>query len=65
MLLAFVDLTKAFDLVSRSVFFQILKKIGCLPKPLAFITAFHEVIQSILWFDGATTDAFLISRAAF
>ena len=53
------------DLVSRSVFFQILQKIGCLPKPLAFITAFHEVIQSTVWFDGATTDAFLISRAAF
>ena len=38
--LAFVDLTKAFDLVSRSGLFKILQKIGCPPKLLAIITSF-------------------------
>ena len=31
--IAFIDLTKAFDLVSRQGLFQLLKKIGC-PPPL-------------------------------
>ena len=30
--LAFVDLTKAFDLVSRTGLFKLLEKIGCPPK---------------------------------
>ena len=29
--IAFIDLTKAFDLVSRQGLFQLLKKIGCVP----------------------------------
>ena len=32
--LAFMDLTKAFDLVSRSELFKVLQKIGCPPKHL-------------------------------
>ena len=59
--LAFVDLTKAFDLVSRSGLFQILQKIGCPPKLLAIITAFHEDMQRTVCFNGATTDAFPVS----
>ena len=59
--LAFVDLTKAFDLVSRSGLFQILQKIGCPPKLIALITAFHKDMQSTVCFDGATSDAFPVS----
>ena len=59
--LAFVDLTKAFDLVSRSGLFLILQKIGCPPKVLAFITAFHKNMQSTVCFDGASSDAFPVS----
>jgi len=59
--LAFVDLTKAFDMVSRSGLFQILQKIGCPPKLLALITAFHKDMQSTVCFDGATSDAFPVS----
>ena len=32
--IAFIDLTKAFDLISRSSLFQLLEKIGCPPKLL-------------------------------
>ena len=59
--LAFVDLTKAFDLVSRSGLFKILQKIGCPPKLLAIITVFHQDMQSTVCFDGATSNAFPVS----
>ena len=60
--LAFVDLTKAFDLVSRSGLFKILQKIGCPPKLLAIrIPSFHQDIQSTVCFDGATFNAFPVS----
>ena len=52
--LAFVDLTKAFDLVRRSGLFHILQKTGCLPKLHAIITALHQNIRSTIYFDGAT-----------
>ncbi len=59
--LAFVDLTKAFDLVSRSGLFQILQKIGCPPKLLAIIGVFHKDMQSTVCINGATSDAFRVS----
>jgi len=59
--LAFVDLTKAFDLVSRSGLFRTLQKIGCPPKLLAIITSFHQDMQSTVCFDGAMSDAFPFS----
>ena len=59
--IAFVDLTKAFDLVSRSGLFEILQKIACPPKLLAVITSFHQGIQSTVYFDGATSEPFPVS----
>ena len=59
--IAFVDLTKAFDLVSRSGLFEILQKIGCPPKLLAVITSFHQGMQSTVCFDGATSEPFPVS----
>ena len=59
--LAFMDLTKAFDLVSRSRHFKIHQKIGCPPKLLAIITSFHQDMQSTVCFDGATSNAFPVS----
>ena len=38
---AFVDLTKAFDLVSRDGLFKILAKIGC-PTLLCIVKSFHD-----------------------
>ncbi|KAL9964360.1 hypothetical protein ACROYT_G027991 [Oculina patagonica] len=64
LLLAFVDLSKAFDLVSRSGLFQILQKISCPPKLLAIIAAFHKDMQSTVCFNGATSDAFPVSSGA-
>ncbi|KAL0173433.1 hypothetical protein M9458_029401, partial [Cirrhinus mrigala] len=44
--IAFIDLTKAFDLVSRSGLFRLLQKIGCSPQLLAVVTSFHDNIHS-------------------
>ena len=59
--LAFLDLTKAFDLVSRSGLFQLLKKIGCPPKLHSIIESFHTDMQSTVCFNDATSDPFPIN----
>ena len=42
---AFINLTKAFDLVSGKGFFTLLQKIGHPPKFLRMTTSFHEDMQ--------------------
>ena len=59
--LAFVDLTKAFDLVSRSGLFRILQKIGCPPRLLGIIESFHAGMQSTVSFDGDTSKPFNVT----
>ncbi len=59
--IAFIDLTKAFDLVSRSGLFRILQKIGCPPQLLAVVTSFHVNMRSTVCFNGATSESFLVS----
>lgn len=59
--IAFVDLTKAFDLVSRSGLFRLLQKIGCPPRLLAIVQSFHENMHSTVVFNGATSEAFQVS----
>ena len=39
---AFIDLTKAFDLVRRDGLFKILPKIGCPPKLQSLIESFRS-----------------------
>ena len=45
-LLAFIDLTKAFDLVSRDCLFKMLPLIGCPLKLLSLIRSFHDDMLS-------------------
>ena len=59
--IAFIDLTKAFDLVSRQGLFKILSKIGCPPKLLSLIESFHTNMQGIVQFNGSTSEPFNIS----
>ena len=58
--IAFIDLTKAFDLVSRSGLFILLHRIGCPPKLLRMITSFHEEMKGPIQYDGSSSDPFPI-----
>jgi len=58
--LAFIDLTKAFDLVSRDGLFTVLAKIGCPPRLLSVIQSFHDDMKGTVQYDGSTSDAFNI-----
>ena len=63
--IAFIDLTKAFDLVNRKGLFTLLQRIGCLPPPprlLRMITSFHEDTHGAVQYDGSTSDPFLIKN---
>ena len=56
--IAFIDLTKAFDLVSRKCLFQLLKKIGCPPQLLSITASFHDDMKGTISYDGETSDPF-------
>ena len=58
--IAFIDLSKALDLVSRDDLFKILPKIGCPPRLLSIIISFHEDMKGTVVFDGSTSAAFNI-----
>ena len=58
---AFIDLTKAFDFVSRDGLFKILPIIGCPPKLLSFIKSFHDGTQGTVQYDGSISEAFSIN----
>ncbi|KAG6930003.1 hypothetical protein G0U57_004624, partial [Chelydra serpentina] len=58
LLLAFIDLTEAFDLVNRDGLFKILAKIGCPPKLLSVIQSFHDNMKGTVLYDGSSSDAF-------
>ncbi|CAH2248147.1 jg17930 [Pararge aegeria aegeria] len=62
LLVAFVDLNKAFDSISRGGLFTALERIGCPPKLLRFIMSFHEDTIGVVVFNGITSDPFPIRR---
>ena len=51
---AFIDLTKAFALVSRDGLFKILPKIGCPPRLFSIIRSFHDNMKGAVAFGGST-----------
>ena len=56
--IAFIDLTKAFVLVSRDGLFQNLPKIGCPPKLQSMIDSFHTNIKGTVQFNGSSSRPF-------
>lgn len=55
--IAFIDHTKALDLMSRSGFFQMVEPIGCPPECLIHILpSFHTDIKIFVQYDGFTSD---------
>ena len=58
--MAFIDLTKAFDLVSREGLLALLLKIGCPPKLFSVIKSFHTGTKATVQYDGSTSEPFTI-----
>ena len=56
---AFIDLTKAFDLASRKGIFRLLEKVGCPPK-LRSIVSFLDNMKGTIVYDGSTSEPFPI-----
>ena len=51
--IAFINLTKAFDLVNRDGLFRVLPKIGCTPKLQSMIEFFHTDTKGTVQFNGS------------
>lgn len=58
--LAFIDLTKAFVLVSRMSLFTLLLIIGCPPKLLKMIMSFHDGMTGTVQYDELSSNPFPI-----
>ena len=58
--IAFIDLTKVFDLVSRDGFYKVLPKIGCPPKLQSMIESFHTGTKGTVQFNGSSSTPFQI-----
>ena len=58
--IAFIDLTKAFDLVSRDGLFKVLPKIGCPPKLQSMIESFHTDTKGTVQINGSFSETFEI-----
>ena len=58
--IAFIDLTNAFDLVSRDDLFKVLPKIGCPPKLQSMIESFHTDTKGTVQFNGSFSEPFKI-----
>ena len=58
--IAVIDLTKAFDLVSRDGLFKVLPKIGCSAKRQSMIESFHIDTKGTVQFNGSFSEPFEI-----
>ena len=56
--IAFIDLTKSFDLVSRDGLFKLLPKIGCPPKLQNMIESFHTDTKGTVQVNGSSSEPF-------
>ena len=59
--IAFVDLTKAFDMVSREGLFAILQKLGCPPTLLSLVKSLHDDMKASVSFKGAMSKSFPVN----
>ena len=56
--MVFVDLTKAFDSVSREGLWKLLLKAGCPPRVVKIIRSFHDGMMARVSDLGTTSEAF-------
>ena len=60
--MTFVDLTKAFDRVSREGLWKIMAKFGCLTKFIAMVKQFHDGMLARIQNDGEFSDPFPVTN---
>ena len=60
--MAFVDLTKAFDTVSRDGLWKIMAKFGCPPRYIAMVRQFHNGMQARVQNDGEFSVPFPVTN---
>ena len=58
----YVDLTKAFDTVSREGLWRIMEKHGCPPKFITIIRLLHDGMLARVQDDGNSSEPFLVSN---
>ena len=59
--MTFVDLTKAFDTVSRDGLWKIMAKFGCPPRFIAMVWQFHDGMQARVQNDGEFSEPFEVT----
>ena len=60
--MTFVDLTKAFDTVSRDGLWKIMAKFGCPPRYIAMVRQFHDDMQTRVQNDGEYSEPFSVTN---
>ena len=60
--MTFVDLTKAFDTVSRDGLWKIMAKFGCPPRYIAMVRQFHDGMQARVQNDGEYSKPFPVTN---
>ena len=60
--MTFVDLTKAFDTVSRDGLWKIMAKFGCPPRYIAMVRQFHDGMQARVQNDGEYFEPFPVTN---
>ena len=60
--MTFVDLTKAFDTVSRDGLWKIMEKFGCPSKLTTLVRQFHDDMMVKVLDDGDESDAFPVTN---
>ena len=60
--MTFVDLTKAFDTVSREGLWKIMAKFGCPPRYKAMVRQFHDGMQARVQNDGKYSEPFPLTH---
>ena len=60
--MTFIDLTKAFDTVSRDGLWKIMAKFGCPPRYIAMVRQFHDGTQARIQNDGEYSEPFPVTN---
>ena len=60
--MTFIDLTKAFDTVSREGLWKIMAKFGCPTKSVAMVRQFHDGMLARVQNDGEFSDPFPVTN---